>query len=234
MNIGSLPGVTPPASPSGIPNTQSIRRSLAPGCATLLEAGDDTNNSAADFAPGAPTPRANTTAATETECVPPAVITPSTPVVPVTPAPAQAPARPAKKCKKAKKKGKRSAAAAACKKKRRRVEQRRDRRRDGRPGPRGVRSSCPHGSRQHTAADVHHGGPKARTADRTPTFSFSANEAKARFLCKLDGSGFSPCTSPKTFGKLSRGRHGFYVKALDPFSNVDATAAAYSFKVVKK
>ena len=78
------------------------------------------------------------------------------------------------------------------------------------------------------------GGPKARTPDRTPTFSFSANEAQSRFLCKLDGSGFSPCTSPKTYGKLSRGRHGFYVKALDPFSNVDATAAAYSFKVVKK
>ena len=77
-------------------------------------------------------------------------------------------------------------------------------------------------------------GPGARTADRTPTFAFSANEANARFLCKLDGSPFSACTSPKTLGKLRRGRHGFYVKALDPFSNVDATAAAYSFKVVKK
>lgn len=77
-------------------------------------------------------------------------------------------------------------------------------------------------------------GPNARTADTTPTFSFSANEAEPRFLCKLDGSGFAPCTSPKTYGKLKTGRHGFYVKALDPFSNVDRTAAAYSFKVVKK
>jgi hypothetical protein len=78
------------------------------------------------------------------------------------------------------------------------------------------------------------GGPGARTADRTPTFTFSANEANARFLCKLDGSGFAACTSPMTYRRLSPGRHGFYVKALDPFSNVDATAAAYSFKVVKK
>jgi hypothetical protein len=77
-------------------------------------------------------------------------------------------------------------------------------------------------------------GPGARTADRTPTFSFTANEANARFLCKVDAAGFGACTSPKTLGKLTRGRHGFYVKALDPFSNVDATAAAYSFKVVKK
>ena len=39
-----------------------------PACPTLLEAGDDTNNSAADFSLGAPSPRANSTAPTETVC----------------------------------------------------------------------------------------------------------------------------------------------------------------------
>lgn len=77
-------------------------------------------------------------------------------------------------------------------------------------------------------------GPKARTADRTPTFEFSANEDNPRFLCKLDGGGFDPCSSPHTAEKLRLGRHGFYVKAIDPFSNVDSTAAARVFRVVKK
>ena len=77
------------------------------------------------------------------------------------------------------------------------------------------------------------GGPGARTADRTPTFSFSSNERKARFVCKRDSGGFSPCGSPKTLKQLPYGRHGFYVRAIDPFDNRDATAAAYVFKVVK-
>ena len=78
------------------------------------------------------------------------------------------------------------------------------------------------------------GGPGARTTDRTPTFTFSSNERKARFVCKRDGGSFVPCDSPKTLSPLTRGRHGFYVRAIDPFDNRDATAAAYSFKVVKR
>ncbi len=83
MNLGSLPGASDPESPGGIPNGQSIQRSLAPGCATLLEAGDDTNNSAGDFAPGAPNPRSNATAPTEVPC-PPATSTPATAATPAT------------------------------------------------------------------------------------------------------------------------------------------------------
>jgi hypothetical protein len=75
-------------------------------------------------------------------------------------------------------------------------------------------------------------GPPVRTTDRTPSFSFAASEQAARFVCKLDARPFKPCTSPKTL-RLARGRHGFYVKAIDAFSNKDATAVAYRFKVVK-
>ena len=77
------------------------------------------------------------------------------------------------------------------------------------------------------------GGPGARTSDRTPSFRFHSNEEKARFVCKRDSGGFVPCSSPKTLKRLDYGRHGFYVRAIDPFDNRDATAASYVFKVVK-
>ena len=47
---------------------QSLTRSIAPGCPTLLESGDDTNNSAADFSQTTPTPRSNAVAPTEKSC----------------------------------------------------------------------------------------------------------------------------------------------------------------------
>jgi hypothetical protein len=45
-----------------------LQRSIAPGCATQLEAGDDTDDSATDFKLAAPTPRNNSTAPTEKAC----------------------------------------------------------------------------------------------------------------------------------------------------------------------
>jgi hypothetical protein len=61
----SPPGVNAPA----IPNGSSLQRKLTPGCATLLEAADDTNNGT-DFTVGAPTPRNNSVAPTEKPCTP--------------------------------------------------------------------------------------------------------------------------------------------------------------------
>ena len=87
-----------------IPNNSSIVRTQARGCATALDAADDTNNSSADFAQGSSTPRANAVTPTETLCA-----TPTT--------------KKKKKCKKKKKKkgtGKYGSAAAKkkkCKKK---------------------------------------------------------------------------------------------------------------------
>ena len=59
-----------PAAASGIPDGQSLTRTIAPGCATLLEASDDTDDSATDFALTAPSPRNNATAPTEMPCAP--------------------------------------------------------------------------------------------------------------------------------------------------------------------
>jgi hypothetical protein len=53
---------------SVMPTTFALRRSIAKGCATLLEAGDDTNDNQADFAPAPEAPRPNSTAPTEKGC----------------------------------------------------------------------------------------------------------------------------------------------------------------------
>ncbi len=65
-SLGSPTG-TPASSP---PPGMALRRSISAGCATLLEASDDTNNSAADFSVTTPLPRNNAAPITETACAP--------------------------------------------------------------------------------------------------------------------------------------------------------------------
>jgi hypothetical protein len=68
---GGAPVPTPSASGSpaaAIPDGSALTRSIARGCATLLETGDDTNDSAADFAAASPTPQNNSAAPAETAC----------------------------------------------------------------------------------------------------------------------------------------------------------------------
>jgi hypothetical protein len=60
------PGDSAPA--VAIPNGMALLRSIAPGCATLLENGDDTNNSSVDFSAASPAPRGNGTTPVEHEC----------------------------------------------------------------------------------------------------------------------------------------------------------------------
>jgi methionine-rich copper-binding protein CopC len=57
-----------PAVPGGIPDGQALRRTIAPGCASLLEASDDHDNSAADLEAVFPGPRPNSVAPTEKSC----------------------------------------------------------------------------------------------------------------------------------------------------------------------
>jgi len=68
---GSLPALTgAPASPAGIPDGMALRRTIAASCPSLLEPGDDHDNSAADFAPVFPGPRPNALPPTERPCSP--------------------------------------------------------------------------------------------------------------------------------------------------------------------
>jgi hypothetical protein len=96
------PGTPAPALSSGM----ALRRSIAPGCPTLLEPGDDTNDSAVDFAVTTPDPRKNSVAPTETPCGTGGGPSGSPPPAPSTP-------HKKKKCKKHKR---RAAAAKKCKK----------------------------------------------------------------------------------------------------------------------
>jgi hypothetical protein len=66
-NAFPLPGAAPGAQLG--PN-QSLIRTISRGCATQLDAADDTNNSAADFTIGAGNPRGNSVTPTETPCPP--------------------------------------------------------------------------------------------------------------------------------------------------------------------
>jgi hypothetical protein len=64
-----LSPVGTPADPAGIPDGMALRRTIAPGCPTLLEGSDDSDNSAADFFDAAPAPRPNSVAPSERACV---------------------------------------------------------------------------------------------------------------------------------------------------------------------
>lgn len=76
---GPLPAHTPPllvgspASPSGVTAGKALRRTIAPNCATILEDGDDSDNSATDFSEQTPNPRNNASTITEADCQLPSV-----------------------------------------------------------------------------------------------------------------------------------------------------------------
>lgn len=62
-----------PASPSGVTAGKALHRTIAPNCATILEADDDSNVSATDFSEQTPNPRNNASPVPETDCVTPEV-----------------------------------------------------------------------------------------------------------------------------------------------------------------
>jgi hypothetical protein len=73
VSFGSGPGMAVLPSPAGTPvplppNGMALGRNITRGCATQLDAADDTNNSAADFSAVAPNPRNNASPITETPC----------------------------------------------------------------------------------------------------------------------------------------------------------------------
>jgi hypothetical protein len=71
-------------------------------------------------------------------------------------------------------------------------------------------------------------------AKRKATFRFASGEPGTTFSCKLDKNKFRPCTSPKTYKKLKRGKHVFRVRARDHAGNLDATPAVKRFKLKKR
>ena len=64
------------------------------------------------------------------------------------------------------------------------------------------------------------GGPSASTPEVTATFTFSANEAKVAFSCRLDGGAWQACASPHSAQGLALGAHAFAVRATDKAGNL--------------
>src|SRR5215217_665076 len=69
------------------------------------------------------------------------------------------------------------------------------------------------------------------TTQAEASFSFSSSETNSTFSCQLDGSGFSPCTSPKAYNSLANGSHTFDVTATDAAGNTDDTPASGTWTV---
>jgi hypothetical protein len=72
--------------------------------------------------------------------------------------------------------------------------------------------------------------PANPTTSTSATFAFVANEA-ATFECRLDGSSFTRCTTPKAYS-MKVGSHTFQVRARDLAGNTDSTPASYTWQVV--
>jgi hypothetical protein len=71
VSWGSFSGTLPsPAGPpaTAIPEGMALRRTIAPICPTLLDAGDDHDNSATDFSAVFPSPRPNSSPPSERRC----------------------------------------------------------------------------------------------------------------------------------------------------------------------
>ncbi|HEX6986875.1 MAG TPA: hypothetical protein VF170_15975 [Planctomycetaceae bacterium] len=74
--------------------------------------------------------------------------------------------------------------------------------------------------------------PPRKTKKETLRIAFKASERGSSFKCRLDGSKWRPCSSPKKLKNLDRGKHVFQVSATDPAGNTDPTPAKARFKVV--
>jgi PKD repeat protein len=73
-------------------------------------------------------------------------------------------------------------------------------------------------------------GPTGTTSSTSATFTFSASEP-GTFACALDGGGFVPCSSPRTYSALSATTHTFQVRATDTAANPDPTPATRTWTV---
>ncbi|MHA2620939.1 MAG: S8 family serine peptidase [bacterium JZ-2024 1] len=73
--------------------------------------------------------------------------------------------------------------------------------------------------------------PPAITAARTARFTFSSDDPEATFLCAVDGTPETDCSSPYDT-VVSEGAHTFSVRARDAAGNIDRTPATHQWSVV--
>jgi hypothetical protein len=63
------------------------------------------------------------------------------------------------------------------------------------------------------------------------TFTFSASQANASFLCSIDGAAAVACQSPYNYTGIKDGAHSFKVRAVDVYGNVDSVGATHVWTV---
>jgi hypothetical protein len=73
--------------------------------------------------------------------------------------------------------------------------------------------------------------PANPTRQTKASFKFTDTEKKVSFLCQLDGSGYSACSSPKSYSGLSIGSHTFSVMARDAVGH-QSGAANFTWTIV--
>ena len=229
-----------PASPSGITTGKAIRRTIEPGCPTLLEESDDSDDGATDFSEVTPAPRNNASPLTEKSCAG----APNT-VIDEKPEPVTNSTSAAFTYEAA------GATSYEC-------------RLDA-----AVFSSCPEtgieyaglaeGSHTFRVRGVNASGPDPTPAsytwrvDTTPpsttidshpadpspgqsaSFTFHASEPGSSFECSLSlgaaPDSFSPCTSGKTYTALADGEYTFKVRAADQAGNQQPTPTGFTWNV---
>ncbi len=229
-----------PASPSGITAGKAIRRKISPGCPTLLEEADDSDDSATDFEEVSPAPRNDSSAITEAVCAgaPNTAIDDRPPLSSNSTSAEftyEAPTATSYECRLD------AEAFAAC------------------PvgGPqtytaladgshtfqvRGVNASGPDPTPASYTWTVDTVAPTASITShpldpspgKTAAFRYSSNEGGSKFECRLSPleASFSACnTQPKTYANLADGAYEFEVRAIDAAGNAQSTATAFGWTV---
>ena len=240
VSWGAFAGSTPsasgsPADPLGVPDGMALRRTIAPGCPTLLEEADDSDESATDFLDATPQPRNDSSAIVEHPCSGPTTTVDSGPADPTDETNASftyhsTPSGASFECKLD------GAAFAACPA-------------EGiaYPGPLAsgshvfqVRAKSGEGTGAAVSYDweVDTVAPSvtidAHPKDPSPGdgigFKYHASEAGSTFECSLAagaaGDGFSSCSATgKGYGGLADGPYTFKVRARDAAGNLGAPTA---------
>lgn len=243
---GPLPSHEPPlivgnpASPGGVTAGKALRRTIAPNCPTLLEAADDSDDSATDFSEQTPNPRDAASPVPETTCTAPEVTINSKPANPTKITSASftyhsTPDGAEFECKLD------AAAFASC------LDE-------------GIEYAGPLSNGSHTfqVRAKNASGTSAPvsytwTVDTTPptasiathpanpspggsvSFTYNSNEVNSTFECSLVEEGladsFGSCLATgKTFTNLANGMYTFKVRATDKAGN-QGSAAAYTWAV---
>ena len=236
----SLPSATgTPASAGGVTVGKALHRSIAAGCATLLEPGDDTNNSGADFSEQNPNPRSNGSPIVEAVCpVPPNTTIGVKPTNPTksTNASFTFTASPA------------AGASFEC-----RIDAELEFTSCASPKEytelsegshtfrvRAVNSAGPDPSPATYTWTINSAAPPETTIKSMPpnpsdsstaAFTYESSELGSTFECKLDGAPFASCPAAGViYTGLVDGSHGFQVRAVKD-GLTDASPAGYSWDV---